>query len=55
MISQIKVPDDTQVTTIDLDVFEQLSRIYNELLKSQVELDPKAREALYSNLWELYT
>lgn len=33
----------------------QINRVYEELLKNQIELDPDAKKALYSNLWDLYT
>lgn len=38
----------------ELDVFKQINRVYDDLLRSQVELDADARSALYANLWDLY-
>ena len=39
----------------ELDVFKQIDRIYDSLLKNQVELDNDSKRALYSNLWNLYS
>lgn len=39
----------------ELDVFKQINRIYDQLLKNQVELDSDSKRALYSNLWDLYS
>jgi hypothetical protein len=39
----------------DFEVLQEMNRVYDELLKNQVELDIKAKRALYSNLWDLYT
>lgn len=39
----------------DSDVANQISRVYDELLRSQKEIDPETRRALYENLSELYT
>jgi hypothetical protein len=33
----------------------EMNRIYDDLLKNQVELDIEAKQALYSNLWDLYS
>ncbi len=37
------------------DVFTQLNRVYEDLLRNQMELDPEAKRVLYANLWDLYT
>jgi hypothetical protein len=37
------------------DVFSQVHRVYEHLLREQVELDPVSKKALYANLWDLYT
>ena len=39
----------------ELDVFSQVNRVYDDLLKNQVELDSDSKRALYANLWDLYT
>ncbi len=39
----------------DIDVFNQVNRVYDELLKNQVDLDTESKRALYQNLWNLYT
>jgi hypothetical protein len=39
----------------EADLFFQINRIYDDLLNNQVDLDPEAKRALYSNLWELYS
>src|SRR2546428_88930 len=39
----------------ELDVFKQINRVYDLLLKNQVELDIDSKRALYSNLWNLYS
>ena len=38
----------------ELDLFAQINRIFDGLLKTQVDLDSDARRALYENLWDLY-
>jgi hypothetical protein len=39
----------------EIDLFNQVNRIYDELLKNQIELDTDSKRALYGNLWNLYT
>jgi hypothetical protein len=39
----------------ELDLFKQINRIYDDLLKNQQELDADAKRALYGNMWDLYT
>lgn len=39
----------------DVDLFQQINRIYDYLLKNQQDLDPDSKRALYTNLWDLYT
>jgi hypothetical protein len=39
----------------EADLFLQINRIYDELLKNQIDLDLEAKRALYSNLWDLYS
>ena len=39
----------------EIDLFHQVNRIYDELLKNQIELDTDSKRALYGNLWNLYT
>jgi|GEM_PF-3720766 len=46
-------PLSLQIT--ELDVFAQMNRVYDDLLRNQVELDSESQRALYSNLWDLYT
>lgn len=38
-----------------IDVFNEISRIYDDLLHNQVDLDPDSHRALYANLWDLYS
>ena len=45
-------PLSLQIT--ELDVFAQMNRVYDDLLRNQVELDTESRQALYANLWDLY-
>jgi hypothetical protein len=42
------------LTIADADIARQISRVYDELLRSQKEIDPETRAALYSNLSDLY-
>jgi hypothetical protein len=39
----------------ELDLFQQINRVYDDLLKNQVELDADSKRALYTQLWDLYT
>jgi hypothetical protein len=39
----------------DIDLFRQINRIYDDLLKNQQDLDRDSKRALYANLWDLYT
>jgi len=39
----------------EIDLFKQINRIHDELLRNQRDLDVDSRRALYQNLWELYT
>jgi hypothetical protein len=42
-----------QITAVHL--FNQINRVYDDILKNQTELDRDAKHALYVNLWDLYT
>ncbi len=42
-----------QITAMDL--FSQINRVYDNLLKNQIDLDADSKRALYANLWDLYT
>ncbi len=42
------------LTIGELDVAKQISRVYDELLRSQKEIDLETRAALYTNLSDLY-
>jgi hypothetical protein len=39
----------------ELDLFNQINRVYDDLLRNQVDLDSESKRALYANLWNLYT
>ena len=39
----------------EMDLFNQVNKIYDELLKNQIDLDTDSKRALYGNLWNLYT
>jgi hypothetical protein len=39
----------------EIDLFRQINRVYDDLLKNQQDLDPDSKRALYANLWDLYT
>lgn len=39
----------------EMDLFDQINRLYDDMLKNQVELDADSKRALYKNLWDLYT
>ena len=39
----------------EMEVFKQISRVYDELLRNQVELGSESKRVLYTNLWDLYT
>jgi len=39
----------------ELDIFNEINRLYDDLLRNQIELDPDSKHALYANLWDLYT
>ncbi len=39
---------------VDADIAEQISRVYDELLRSQKDIDVETRRALYENLSDLY-
>jgi hypothetical protein len=43
----------SEITSIDL--FRQINRVYDDLLRNQVELDADSRRVLYEHLWDLYT
>jgi hypothetical protein len=49
----ISRPQSLEISEVDL--FNQVNRIYDELLKNQIELDTDSKRALYGNLWNLYT
>ncbi|HZL18303.1 MAG TPA: hypothetical protein VFG23_11210 [Polyangia bacterium] len=42
------------LTIGEVDIAKQISRVYDELLRSQKEIDPETRAALYANLSDLY-
>lgn len=35
-------------------IFQAINDVYDDLLANQSELDSKAKEILYNNLWDLY-
>jgi len=37
-----------------IDIFTELNRVYDSLLKQSKELDDDSHKILYSNLWRLY-
>jgi hypothetical protein len=37
------------------DILQQIHRVYDDLLQTQVDLDADAKRALYSNLWDVTT
>ena len=39
----------------EIDIFNQINRIHDNLLENQVELDYDSKHVLYSNLWNLYS
>src|SRR4030095_791248 len=39
----------------DIDLFRQINRIYDDLLRNQQDINPHSKRALYANLWDLYT
>lgn len=39
----------------ELDLFNQINRVYDDLLRNQIDLDSDSKRALYVNLWDLYT
>lgn len=39
----------------EFDLFNQINRVYDDLLRNQIELDSESKHALYTNLWDLYT
>jgi hypothetical protein len=41
-------------TNSETQLLGQIGRVYEELLRNQVELDSEAAEILYSNLWDMY-
>lgn len=38
----------------EMEIFKQINRVYDDLLRSQMELDAESKRAVYSNLWDLY-
>lgn len=38
----------------DIDIAQELIRIYNHLSTNPLDLDPDFKRILYDNLWELY-
>lgn len=47
------VPDRLQARDVELAV--EMNRIYDDLLRNQIELDIDSKQTLYSHLWDLYT
>ncbi len=39
----------------EADLFSQLNRVYDHLLKEQVDLDVDVRRIVYGSLWDLYS
>ena len=39
----------------EFDLFNQINRVYNDLLRNQIDLDSESKRAFYVNLWDLYT
>lgn len=39
----------------ETDLFTQIDRVYDDLLKGQVDLDFDAKQILYGRLWDLYS
>jgi hypothetical protein len=39
----------------EADLFAQINRVYDDLLRKQVDLDFDARKILYRRLWNLYS
>jgi hypothetical protein len=39
----------------EMELLFEMNRIYDDLLKNQVELDVDSKRTLYSNLWDFYT
>src|SRR4051794_23262131 len=39
----------------EIDLFRQINRVYDDLLRNQQDLDSDSKRALYANLWDLYT
>ena len=44
----------SEQTVGQLELFSSINRLYDQLLVDQTDLDEKAKEVLYSNLWNLY-
>jgi hypothetical protein len=42
------------VQSTELELFNQLSNIFDNLIGGSTELDEQTHRALYSNLWKLY-
>lgn len=49
----VSEPSSLQIN--EMDIFEQINRVYDDLLVNQVELDAESKRVLYANLWDLYT
>lgn len=39
----------------DADMFNQINRVYDELLTHQVDLDMDVKRTIYGQLWDLYS
>jgi hypothetical protein len=39
----------------EMDLLLEMNRVYDDLLRNQIELDIDSKRTLYSNLWDLYT
>ena len=48
----VSLPSSLEIS--EMDIFRQISRVYDELLSNQIELDVESRQVLYKNLWDLY-
>jgi hypothetical protein len=52
-LGSLTQPQSLQIT--EMDVIRQINRVYETLLREQVDLDAGARRAIYENLSDLYT
>lgn len=56
----LRYVDNTQESTVvsigvgAIEIFTQLNRVYDLLVRNSRDLDEESRKILYSNLWKLY-